>query len=312
LRQTDGQGWIPVNFNQIAAGSPFSQLPIDPINTSSSRNYYTYTPGGSWELTASLEADKNKMGGPQDKTSSDGGNSPGLYETGNSLALNPVDYSDSSLVGYWTFDEGSGTMAYDYSGNGNDGTWYGSLSSSNETHYNAGRVGSWAGYFDGTGNFINAGSAAVLDNLTAYTMTAWVNLANVGNYLRIFSKNGIVRFETRNSGIPDKAYLFGSHRFSGNEANSSASDRINTGTWYYVALTFDATEKKNHLFTNGVEVASGATTGIGTLSSDAAYNLTLGAETGGTYLWSGLIDDARIYNRVLSPKEIQAIYNATK
>jgi hypothetical protein len=29
---------------------------------------------------------------------------------------------DPSLVGCWKFDEGSGTIAYDSSGNGNDGT----------------------------------------------------------------------------------------------------------------------------------------------------------------------------------------------
>ena len=30
--------------------------------------------------------------------------------------------ADPDLVGHWMFDEGSGTTAYDSSGNGNDGT----------------------------------------------------------------------------------------------------------------------------------------------------------------------------------------------
>ena len=33
--------------------------------------------------------------------------------------------NDSSLVGYWSANEGSGNMTYDLSGNGNNGTLYG-------------------------------------------------------------------------------------------------------------------------------------------------------------------------------------------
>jgi len=35
---------------------------------------------------------------------------------------NPPIPLDDGLVGYWSFNEGSGTIAHDYSGNGNDGT----------------------------------------------------------------------------------------------------------------------------------------------------------------------------------------------
>ena len=33
--------------------------------------------------------------------------------------------ADPNLIGWWKFDEGSGTIAYDSSGNGNDGTFNG-------------------------------------------------------------------------------------------------------------------------------------------------------------------------------------------
>ncbi|MCH8121327.1 MAG: hypothetical protein IIC00_16575, partial [Planctomycetes bacterium] len=33
-----------------------------------------------------------------------------------------VEAADPSLVGWWKFDDGSGTIAKDSSGNGNDGT----------------------------------------------------------------------------------------------------------------------------------------------------------------------------------------------
>ena len=50
--KTDGTGWIPVSFDSLSFGAPFSKLPTDPTNTTSSGLYYTYIPGGSWELTA--------------------------------------------------------------------------------------------------------------------------------------------------------------------------------------------------------------------------------------------------------------------
>ena len=56
LQNTDGYGWIPVNFQSVSAVS-LSSLPIDPVNETSTEEYYTYTPG-SWELTAHVESSK--------------------------------------------------------------------------------------------------------------------------------------------------------------------------------------------------------------------------------------------------------------
>ena len=46
--RADGTGWIPVDFTSFSAGAPFSKLPRDPVNATSSGLYYTYIPGGSW------------------------------------------------------------------------------------------------------------------------------------------------------------------------------------------------------------------------------------------------------------------------
>jgi prepilin-type N-terminal cleavage/methylation domain-containing protein len=45
-RLTNGTGWIPINFSNATFGTPFSKLPTDPTNTSSSRLYYTYETNG--------------------------------------------------------------------------------------------------------------------------------------------------------------------------------------------------------------------------------------------------------------------------
>jgi len=58
LQKINGNGWIPVDFSN-AQGISFSNLPIDPVNATSSQEYYTYTPG-SWALTCFVESQKHK------------------------------------------------------------------------------------------------------------------------------------------------------------------------------------------------------------------------------------------------------------
>ncbi|MDW8279618.1 MAG: prepilin-type N-terminal cleavage/methylation domain-containing protein [bacterium] len=119
LQKIDGTGWIPIDFNQLSFGRTLSKLPIDPINTTSSGNYYTYVTGGSFKLTSRFESQKQILR----YVANDGGPDPSIYELGTDLNLAPFV---GGLVGYWSFDEGSGTIAYDRSGYDNHLTVYSS------------------------------------------------------------------------------------------------------------------------------------------------------------------------------------------
>ena len=58
-RNVNGTGWIPINLTNISAGTPLASLPMDSVNTSSSRLYYTYTTDGfRFETTAVMESAK--------------------------------------------------------------------------------------------------------------------------------------------------------------------------------------------------------------------------------------------------------------
>ncbi|MFA5099055.1 MAG: type II secretion system protein [Candidatus Paceibacterota bacterium] len=58
LQKTDSTGWIPINFTQISFGNVLQSLPIDPINTTSTGNYYSYVTGGSYQLATVFESSK--------------------------------------------------------------------------------------------------------------------------------------------------------------------------------------------------------------------------------------------------------------
>src|ERR1035437_2333444 len=174
-RRTDGTGWIPVNLSANTFGSSMAQLPQDPVNVTSSRLYYTYeTDGlGRYEATTPFESSKYKLGGTSDQISGDGGTLASVYEKGSKLGMEPLDYGDPSLVGLWTFDEGTGSVAYDYSGNNATGSWNGTPTGT-AGFYSPGRIGGWAGSFNGTNDGIGIGG------VSAFSGTLTVSLGIEG------------------------------------------------------------------------------------------------------------------------------------
>jgi len=57
LRKADGTGWIPVNLAAAPDGLSIGALPVDPINTTSSNQYYFYqTDGSTYKIMALPES----------------------------------------------------------------------------------------------------------------------------------------------------------------------------------------------------------------------------------------------------------------
>src|ERR1017187_2122829 len=173
FRMNDSTGWMPINFKSMSTGGSLGQLPIDPVNSSSSRTYETYTTDGiHYEVTAALESQKYQLGGSGDVISGDGGTLASVYEKGSKLGLEPLDYGDPTLVGLWTFDEGFGPVAYDYSGNGNSGSWNGGQIGTSG-YYSPGKIGSWTGAFDGSTTYANVASSFI-GQPTVFSASMWV------------------------------------------------------------------------------------------------------------------------------------------
>jgi hypothetical protein len=128
-------------------------------------------------VTAYLEADSNRnINGP---AGTDGGTSWNVYEAGSNKKLTPLVVEDGggrdkSLVGYWPFDEGSGTIAKDYSGNGNDGTLCnGSTCGVQGPTWTTGKVGG-ALSFDGVDDYVD--TSLIFNSPSYFTVAAWVKV----------------------------------------------------------------------------------------------------------------------------------------
>ena len=312
LRKTDSTGWVPVNFSSIAIGSPLSVLPQDPKNDAT--YYYTYVTGGSFMLSGLMESQGNKI---SDQAIADGGRMPGTFELGSDLSLGPFT-RDNGLVGYWTFDEGTGTTAYDYSGQGNNGTFTGSPTW--ETSANCRNRGMCLGTtVNGVAQYASTGDPAsgILDfsNTDSFSYSAWIKATSQEISTYLFAKGGtslsVAGYTTYSgsNGLERCSYSDGDG--SGNTNLSLSTTNVFNSGWHMVTCIMDTRAGKFSVYIDGNYEGTDISLTEG--SAKNSTNLLVFGETqSANYEVDGYIDDVRIYNRALSAQEIQAIYNATK
>ena len=230
----------------------------------------------------------------------------------------------TGLVGYWKFDDGPGSAtAADSSGQGNTGT----LTNINST---TGWVGGKQGYaleFNGTNSVVNAGSAAVIDNLAAASGCAWAyrtesavptlypgimdksSDAGGSNGWNFYLNNHFIMHEGATTSWP--AYYNNHGAYKERDGNIP-----HNGTWQHICFTWNGNTDSTgtELYLNGALLtAPPAYTGdVGGPFNDAANNLGIGGQTSGSSAQSfkGRLDNVRLYNRALSGAEILEIYQS--
>jgi hypothetical protein len=286
----DGTGWIPIPFSNFPILN-IPQLFIDPINKPP--YYYSFVVGGSYAVYAQLEDPKNQA------SKNDQDNYPYLYSAGTDKRL--IDQAQG-LVGYWPFDEGSGTIAKDYSGNGNDGTIYGGAT------WTTGKVGG-ALSFDGVDDYVRVNPSASLDITNNLSVIAIVKVNNFVNVGGIVTYGASVETYALATWVSPNRFAFMSN-WPSNWQILNTQSSVNIGTWYHLVGVFSNGAAKIYL--NG-NLDNSATWSISTLplSSDRWFAIGLN-QPGGWEYFNGLIDEVRVCNRALSDSEIKALYDATK
>ena len=204
--------------------------------------------------------------------------------------------ADASLVGWWTLNDGSGNVAYDTSGNGNDGTLQGG------PNWVAGKI-SGALQFDGADDQVDCGNDPSLDITGEITIAAWVYPTGPGSsdYPRIVDKSD----GTGGADPGYKLYLRSAENFlvtlsaGGAYPNSSSSADLNA--WNYVVFITDGTQRK--LFLNGAWQRWDESS----LPVSSSNPLFLGNSPAGNRHFEGVLDEVRVYSRALAEDEIEAI-----
>ena len=209
-----------------------------------------------------------------------------------------IAINDPALVGWWPLDEGQGTTALDWSGHDNHGDLVGGPQ--------------WvAGQFELALAFQDSRVAIPASNsLTAnlfqgsFTLAAWINPKRTGNTwqqvfraIRTDSASNDTLFLNNDGTLSWRGRVGGA--WAGGMCET-APDVVPADQWTHVAVTGDGANFR--IYVNG------------DLSRESAFQKTDGTNAnyyiGGnpgatTESYTGMTDDVRVYNKVLSADEIQ-------
>ena len=212
---------------------------------------------------------------------------------------------DPNLVGWWAFDESSGTVARDSSGKGHNGNLQG------DPEWVAGKVGAGALGFDGVNDIVEVPEDASLDLGNALTITAWVKVTNFSTYYFILDKSpsgtapsnypGNYEFRTNPTGF----LQFGHQTSQGTDfIFYDSSTKLTAGRWTHVAVTVvKGGQVKFYVDgTPGGEVAQSANFPV--LNDEP---IRIGGRKDGYSFFNGCLDDVRLYNRALTDAQIKQL-----
>lgn len=234
--------------------------------------------------------------------------------TGTVYYYNPVDgtflseYTIPGPLAAWYMEEDGGIGVADPYGHF-DGTITGAT-------WAAGKVGT-ALSFDGDFGHLHVPDSPDLNLSSQGSISAWIYMNSIPAFAGIVHKGDkadwsdetyTLQFWTGNT------VILGLRDNGGNLFLVQTTNAFSTGQWYHVASTWDSSGMK--VYVNGVLNNSNAAA-VTVRSSAGGVNIGSQIEQPYSYDWrnlpfDGIIDQPTMYNRSLSPQEIQDYYNATK
>ena len=217
------------------------------------------------------------------------------------VVLAGVAFSPASaeIVGWWKFDEGSGTTANDSSGLGHTGNIQGT------TSWVEGFVGPYAISLTGGYVLINDSSAL---RPPQFTVTAWVKLPSAqAAYARVLEK-GYDNHETYNFQGGGYGMTLMVRDTGGGQHNVAIKGEIPENEWAFLAGVYDGSNVKIYL--NGV-LHDTNPSGSFTPFNSSGEPLCIGGrpKPGGVdRLMNGMVDDVRVYNHGMSDNDIKEMF----
>ncbi len=213
-------------------------------------------------------------------------------------------YSQScGLAGYWTFDgkDMSNGKVLDKSGNSRDGNV---ISIATTTFYVPGKVGQGFN-FDGVDDRVSIDQLnSTLSINNSFTISAWFKSRSfstaddrptiLGSSVSTSDRTYV---QVSSAGEPIVA------TWNGSIMNSKSGNAIKLNTWHHIVMTSNGSTINGYLD----NILMTGNTVANTSFSNGKTNIGSGPVSG---YFPGVIDDVKVYNRVLSTAEITALYNS--
>jgi hypothetical protein len=216
--------------------------------------------------------------------------------------LNPSSGVSSALAGWWKFDEGSGTNAY----NSVSGGYNGQLMNMTTSSWVEGRMGG-AVWFDGTNDYVRIPQNPAIITGNEFTVSAWVWLD--GDAASIYPS---VIADMEVCGDYQGLWLGAESVANWMGTVGSCASAIypytqgQTTSWVHLAMTHDGTTTR--LYVNGVAGTSDAVTFVPAEHSE--IRIGWADDPYFTYLWKGRLDDIRLYTVGMTSNDIMTMNDA--
>ncbi len=223
-----------------------------------------------------------------------------------------------SLLGWWSMDFYNSTVVYDNSTRAFNASFSGNLGTSNITTGVRGN----AIKFDGNSSSLNSTNMNVQfgdgTSTGGATLCAWVRMTGCTNLLAGVAKRDLgieLRMWSSTCRITGRVYNSTSSTGSSQFDFSTGSFGLNIWTHICTVQNFTGTNITNTVYVNAVlnksTVSDAQDSGyrIGTTGSRPFY-IGIDADLA-SRVFNGSIDEVMLFNRTLSPAEINATYNST-
>lgn len=206
-------------------------------------------------------------------------------------------------VGHWGFDDGTGVIAADSSGQNRPAILGGGVS------WVDGNVGGGAISLNGSASAVATVDRPVVNTAGDFTVSAWVNLASLGGFQTVVSiaGNTVAGFFLQlraDTGTFAFTRIVGDANIGGTVAGWTQTP--SAGTWYHLVGVNDASAGTISLYVDGIPAATTTYTTGWTANGDTLIGH--GFYNGGQVDYvNGLIDEVSIYNFALDADQVQAL-----
>lgn len=207
-----------------------------------------------------------------------------------------------NLISYWKLDEASGNAADSVGSNTGTNT---------NVTYAAAKINN-GGSFNGTSSILDCTRITEIENIGAFTFSAWIKQTTLDQSRCIWQKNNVGGAGSMGMYSYTDGNMYFEYNGSVNRAYFDYSTVISAGTWANVVMVFNGSGSGNSgrlkVYVNGVEITLTYVGTIQTTTSSSTDNFQIGARPDTSFVWSGMLDEVGIWSRVLTSSEISQLY----
>ncbi len=217
---------------------------------------------------------------------------------------------NDGLIVYYSFDETDGKTASDVSKNGNDAELTGTAAWATDE----GKIGGTLRLDGSASSAVDTDGADYINGLEEFSVSVWVKSDTAPHDRGIFIAKDpaggddtfTLRYDSAGRKVPAAVRLIkAGFTTTGGGIQYESADNIQTTEWQHLALTWSSGDPVM-LYIDGVldEPQYNNDVRTGSISNATKFIVGQGGKDNGGTSWTGLIDELRIYDRVIDANEI--------